>query len=111
MPNALTQFRKANEVALPVIVLGEYRFGIAQSRWRKEYEEWLREALTLFQVLEIGDETSARYAEVRLELKRAGTPIPENDLWIAALCRQRRLPLLSQDEHFDLVKSVRRIGW
>jgi tRNA(fMet)-specific endonuclease VapC len=45
------------------------------------------------------------------ELKRAGTPIPTNDLWIAALCRQHDLPLLSRDRHFDRVPGLRRIAW
>jgi len=62
-------------------------------------------------VLEVSDATSASYAEVRLELRRAGTPIPTNDIWIAALCRQHALPILSQDEHFDLVDGVRRVSW
>jgi len=43
--------------------------------------------------------------------KKAGTPIPENDIWIAALAKQHQLPVLSNDKHFDLVKSIQRIGW
>jgi len=38
-------------------------------------------------------------------------PIPTNDLWIAALCRQHSLSLLSRDRHFDLVAGIKRIGW
>jgi tRNA(fMet)-specific endonuclease VapC len=38
-------------------------------------------------------------------------PIPSNDLWIAALCRQHRLQLLSQDQHFDAVEGLERVGW
>ena len=41
----------------------------------------------------------------------AATEIPSNDIWIAALCRQHSLPLLSRDRHFDLVPGIRRIGW
>jgi tRNA(fMet)-specific endonuclease VapC len=48
---------------------------------------------------------------VRVELKSAGTPIPSNDVWIAALCRQHRLPLLSRDRHFDGVPGIRRLAW
>lgn len=44
-------------------------------------------------------------------LKRAGQPIPGNDVWIAALGRQHALPILSLDRHFDLVAGVRRISW
>ncbi len=51
------------------------------------------------------------YAEVRLELKRNGNPIPSNDAWIAALARQHALPVLSNDAHFDLVDCVERIAF
>ena len=101
----------ASQLAIPVVVLGEYRFGIAQSRKRHEYELWLEETLPLCRVIEISLETTVWYAEIRLELKRAGKPIPSNDLWIAALCRQHNLPLLSRDRHFDLVAGLRRVSW
>jgi tRNA(fMet)-specific endonuclease VapC len=108
---AVEEFGQARQVAIPVIVLGEYRFGIALSRRRSEYERWLADALGICEVLEVGEATSVQYAELRLELKLAGTPIPTNDLWIAALCRQHALPILSRDRHFDLIKGVRRVSW
>lgn len=110
-PAAVRLFSQAASIELPAIVLGEYRFGIAQSRRRKEYEKWLAELIAAVRVLSVDQETAAHYAQVRSELKKAGKPIPSNDLWIAALCRQHRLPLMSQDAHFDAVASVNRIGW
>ena len=98
-------------LAIPSVVLGEFRFGVAQSRRRAEYEQWLDESLSYYQLLEIGARTAVFYAQVRLELKLGGTPIPTNDTWIAALCRQHSLPVLSRDRRFDLVKGVRRITW
>jgi len=103
--------RKAAQIAIPVIVLGEYRYGIAHSRDRKQYEEWLTSYLSRFRILVVDEETTISYSDVRTELKRAGTPIPSNDVWIAALCRQHRLPLLSRDLHFDAVPGVRRLAW
>ena len=103
--------RKAAQIAIPVIVLGEYRYGIAHSRDRKHYEEWLTAYLSRFRILDVDEETTLSYRDVRRELKRAGTPIPSNDVWIAALCRQHRLPLLSRDRHFDAVPGIRRLGW
>ena len=110
-PGVLAEIGKAQRIAVPVIVLGEFLFGIAQSRGRIEYEIWINETLRLSQFLDVTSDTAAKYAEVRLELKRLGTPIPSNDMWIAALCRQHGLPLLSQDRHFDSVKGLRRAGW
>src|SRR5271166_105452 len=94
---------RADQVAIPVIVLGEYRHGIAQSRHRATYESWLAGLLNDCMVLDIQEPTTQYYTEITLELKRKGKPIPTNDLWIAALCRQHSLPLLSRDRHFDLV--------
>ena len=98
-------------LAVPSIVLGEYRFGLSDSRLRAELEAKLGRLERLADVLSVDAETARHYAAIRRELKDAGTPIPENDLWIAALVRQHGLPLLSNDAHFDHVKDLTRIGW
>lgn len=110
-PSALEIVAQAERLSVPVIVLGEYRLGIAQSRHRASYEAWLREWLSSVGVLEIDVDTTHSYAMIGLELKKKGKPIPTNDLWIAALCRQHSLPVLSRDRHFDLVPGIRRIDW
>ncbi len=110
-PSALEVVARAERLAIPVIVLGEYRLGIAQSRHRVSYENWLREWTAAVSVLDIDDDTTHSYAAIGLELKKKGKPIPANDLWIAALCRQYSLPLLSRDRHFDFVSGLRRIDW
>ena len=101
----------ADTVELPVIVLGEYRFGIAQSLRRDNYEQWLTKLIASSRVLDINEHTTRNYAQVRLELKKVGRPIPGNDLWIAALSRQHSLPILSRDRHFDGISGVARIPW
>ena len=101
----------ADRIAVPVIVLGEYRLGIAQSRHRADYESWLRQWIAAVTVLDIDDGTTHSYSTIGLELKRKGKPIPTNDLWIAALCRQHSLPLVSRDRHFDLIAGLRRLDW
>jgi predicted nucleic acid-binding protein len=59
----------------------------------------------------VGRVTAQHYAEVRDELRRRGRPIPENDVWIAALAREHAQPVVSRDEHFDHVVGIRRVGW
>ena len=98
-------------VAIPVIVLGEFRFGVQQSRHRDGYMDWLSKNLSDYEVLDVTVMTSTYYAEIRIESRQAGSPIPSNDVWIAALCRQHSLSILSRDRHFDLVKGLRRVGW
>jgi tRNA(fMet)-specific endonuclease VapC len=110
-PAVLALLGRADQMAIPVIVLGEYRYGIAQSRKRASYESWLAGLLHDCLVLDVNEPTTQHYAEIVLELKRLGKPIPTNDLWIAALCRQHSLPLLSRDRHFDLVAGTKRMGW
>jgi len=109
--SVVDQIGKAERIAVPVVVLGEYRFGIAQSRHRASYESWLREWIAVVTVLNIDEETTHSYSAIGLELKKEGKPIPANDLWIAALCRQHSLPLLSRDRHFDVISGLRRIAW
>ena len=109
--SAMQLIAGADRLAVPVIALGEYRFGIAQSRHRESYEAWLREWIEAVTVLDIDDETTQAYSAIGLELKSEGKPIPTNDLWIAALCRQHSLPLVSRDQHFDFVPGLRRLNW
>jgi PIN domain len=78
--------------------------------YQSDHQE-LRELIAATRVLVVEDETSRHYSGIRAALKKAGRPIPPNDLWIAALCRQHRLPLLSQDQHFDAVEGLERVGW
>ena len=104
-------FRSADRLVVPSVVLGEYYFGIRQSRHRSRYEEWLRRYLPLAEIAAVTSATADAYADIRLELKRLGHPIPPNDAWIAALARQHALPVLSNDTHFDVVAGVRRIAF
>jgi tRNA(fMet)-specific endonuclease VapC len=99
------------DLALPTIVLGEYLFGIRQSRYRTRYENWLRAHLSIFAVLSIGMTTASRYAEIRSELRSAGQPIPSNDVWIAALTREHGFRLVSRDRHFAAVRGLKLVSW
>ena len=103
--------RKEHQLSIPVIVLGEFRYGISRSRDRQQYEQWLAEYLAKFQILDVDERTTLPYSAIRTELKRAGAPIPSNDCWIAALSRQHSMPIVSRDRHFDLVPGVERVNW
>jgi predicted nucleic acid-binding protein len=103
--------RRQARAAIPVIVLGEFRYGIAESRHRATYEAWLESQLPHFDILAVTDETAIAYAALRVALKRSGRPIPANDAWIAALALQHQLPVLSRDQHFDVVPDLERKSW
>ena len=81
------------------------------SRHRSAYEAWLEKHLPAFDLLAVTEETAIVYAALRVALKKTGQPIPANDAWTAALALEHGLPILSRDEHFDVVRGVRRRGW
>jgi tRNA(fMet)-specific endonuclease VapC len=110
-PDVISAVSLVRRLAIPVITIGEYRHGIARSREASRYREWLEVFLDACQVLDITNDTTYHYAAIHLELRQTGKPIPVNDLWIAALCRQHSLPLLSRDRHFDAVSDLKRINW
>jgi predicted nucleic acid-binding protein len=96
---------------LPVIVIGEYRYGLARSAHRRRLERLLDLLIRESNVLPIEEETTRHYAEIRERLRRAGTPIPENDVWIAALAAQHDEVIVSRDRHFDAVDRSMRVEW
>lgn len=110
-PAVVAKMACADRVALPVIVMGEYRFGLRGSRSRKELEKSLDALAKTIEVLPVLESTTTIYADIRRDLKRAGRPIPENDIWIAALAREYRLNILSRNEHFDAIPDIRRLSW
>ena len=108
---AVATISALDAVAIPAIVVGEYRFGTLQSRFKSRIESLFDEFLGSCLVLIVNIGTTHHYAAIRLELKRAGTPIPANDVWVAALSRQHSMALMSRDEHFDQVTGLQRCPW
>ncbi len=98
-------------LALPVTVVGEYRYGLMGSKKRVQLEEWFDELLREIRVFEATSRTARVYARVRQQLRAAGTPIPENDVWIAASAIEHRVPLVTRDKHFKVVKGLEVLAW
>ena len=96
---------------LPVVALGEFLFGIRQSRDRAKLERWIEEVKATCALVAVDANTANHYADIREELRPAAKPIPENDIWIAALCRQHDLAVVSRDGHFDKVRHLKRVTW
>ena len=96
---------------LPSIALGEYRFGVVNSNRREALEQWLAEVEAACVVLAPDAGTARHYATQRDALRRANTPVPYHDIWIAALAEQHSLDVVTRDGHFDLIPGIRRIGW
>ena len=93
-------------IYLPVPVVGELRFGALNSQRSRENRERVEALVARCRVLDVNVTTAEVYAAVRFRLKQSGKPIPENDVWIAALCVQHGLPLATSDDHFGQVEGL-----
>ncbi len=101
----------ASEVLVPVIVLGELRYGFHGAKRGAENEVKLRQFLLdpVVRVIVVGEATSRSYAVLKHFLRRVGNQIPENDIWIAALAVEHLVPVVTADAHFDALPQVSRI--
>ncbi|HEY3357375.1 MAG TPA: type II toxin-antitoxin system VapC family toxin [Polyangia bacterium] len=103
--------RTATRVLMPVPVLAELRFGFLNGTRGRENEAYLARFLDTprVEVLRCDEETAGRYAELKLQLKKQGTPIPINDVWIAALALQHRATLFTRDSDFERIPQLPRV--
>ncbi|HVT03088.1 MAG TPA: type II toxin-antitoxin system VapC family toxin [Thermoanaerobaculia bacterium] len=101
----------ADAVLMPFVVIAELRAGFALGRRGVENEHVLRRFLLKngVEVIFADDQTTHHYASLFRQLRRQGTPIPINDIWIAALVLQHNLTLHDRDQHFDHLPQVVRI--
>ena len=96
------------EFLLPVPVVGELRYGALKSRRAAENLAEVERLVARCRVLDITLVPAEVYARLRLDLKKKGKPIPENDLWIAALFVEHEVKLAAVDGHFDAVDGLQR---
>ncbi len=101
---------EAEAVFLPFVVVAELRAGFALGRRPADNERVLRRFLLKDGVEQLfaDDQTSFHYASVFRQLRTQGTPIPTNDIWVAALVLQHNLVLHARDRHFDHLPQIVR---
>ena len=101
---------EAEAIMLPFVVLGELRAGFANGRRQAENEQILRRFLLKegVRLLLADDQTTHHYASVFRQLRKQGTPIPTNDMWLAALVLQHNLARHARDKHFDHLPQLVR---
>ena len=110
-PDAILHARTADRLLMPVPVLAELRFGFLNGTRGRANEATLVRFLgrPRVEVLSCDEETAVRYAELKLQLKKQGTPIPINDVWIAALVLQHRATLFTRDSDFANIPQLPRV--
>jgi len=102
-PEAVQVIRRAVDIMIPFIVIGELRAGFACGTRSHKNEQTLTRFLTSPRVKQLfaDEDTTHQYARLFRQLREQGTPIPTNDLWIAALAIQHDLLLFTRDAHFN----------
>jgi tRNA(fMet)-specific endonuclease VapC len=117
--SAYSNFRRGNEevaalldraeaVGVPTIALGELRTGFLLGRRRERNEAELATFIDhpAVEIFEVDAEVSRLYAEIVVDLRKAGTPVPTNDIWIAAIAARNGAAVLTCDEHFQRIGRV-----
>lgn len=106
--SAVAILDRAEWIGVPTITLGELRTGFLLGRYRDRNEEELREFLAnpVVEVLEVDDEVSRHYASIVGHLRKEGTPLPTNDIWIAATAVRAGAVVLTFDTHFEKITRV-----
>ncbi len=111
VPGVADALTTADAVFMPFVVLAELRCGFVAGTRQRENEDALRRFLNKpgVELLYADEQTTRHYASLHEQLRRQGTPIPTNDIWIAALTLQHGLILYARDKHFDHLPQIARL--
>lgn len=101
----------ASEVFVPSIAIGELYFGAYKSSKIQKNHARIDEFALNNTVLPCNTDTAKRYGDIKFRLKEKGRPIPENDIWIAAIAQQYGLTLVTRDTHFEAVEELKSEAW
>lgn len=102
---------QSTEVLLPVIVLGELFYGFQKGSKSRENEEMFRRFVTSVgaSIIDVDEEVARKYSLIYSALSVKGTPLPINDVWIAACCMSVGSTLLTRDRHFEHIEQIDKI--
>ncbi len=101
----------AEEVFVSSISMGELYFGAYKSLKAQENIVRLDKFARNSTVLPCNIDTARKYGDIKNRLKEKGQPIPENDIWTAAIAQQYALTLVTRDAHFNMVENLKVEKW
>jgi tRNA(fMet)-specific endonuclease VapC len=107
----IERFRKLNNINIPCISIGELYFGFYKSEKVEENIDMLSNALFQYNICDITLKTTAFYGKIKLQLKKLGNPIPQNDIWIAAIAQENDLIIATRDKHFLDLGFIKTEYW
>ncbi|GAP97813.1 VapC toxin protein [Leptolyngbya sp. NIES-2104] len=106
-----SRFEQADEVFISSIAIGELCYGARKSTRTTENLERIDEFVAENVVLHCDIETAQYYGDIKNVLRLKGRPLPENDIWIAAIALQHNLILVTRDAHFQEVENLQTVAW
>lgn len=110
-PSVRKHMAKASEIFIPATVIGELFYGAFKSGRPKANTARIEEFAASNTVLACDIATGREYGQIKNLLHKKGHPIPENDVWIAAIAMEHGLTLVSRDEHFKKIDGLKREAW
>ncbi len=109
--SVINSLGKIEEVFVPTIVLGELYYGAHKSSRIETNIERINAFAGSCSIITCDTETSRLYGEIKNDLRLKGRPIPENDIWIAAIAKQYAMTLVSRDDHFKEIDDLLILTW
>lgn len=103
----IAKISEYTRIYLPVTVIGELLFGAKNSTRSKENLKRLLSLISACDELGVNSIVAEEYSNIRLALKKKGNPIPENDIWIAAICQVNDIELMTRDQHFRNIDQLK----
>jgi len=98
-------------IFIPSIVLGELFYGAEQLSKKDENRKRIDELAKASLIVECDLQTARLYGKIKSQLKIKGSPVPENDIWIAALAQQHQSTLVTRDKHFNNIEELLIESW
>ena len=109
--NVIEKLIETEKVFVPSIVMGELYYGAYNSAKAEQNIKQLDAFRDANTILRCDALTAKQYGNIKHQLKQTGKPIPENDIWIAALAMQYELELVSRDKHFYSIEGLLLLRW
>jgi tRNA(fMet)-specific endonuclease VapC len=103
--------RRSAEIFVPVITVGELYFGAEKSDRPTVNRAYIQQFIQARTVLPCDLQVAREYGRLRAALRRQGTPIPDNDTWLAAIALRHRLTVVTRDKHFRYVPELPAVFW
>jgi len=99
------------QIYIPSPVVGELRFGAEKSKKKSSNQKQIDLLLSEVTILPVTETTATYYGKIKNLLKQKGKPIPENDIWIAAIAKEYDLFLVTRDAHFSNIEDLKLLVW